>query len=181
MDPRKRYTLTVIKNAAIDLLQEKTFNKITVGEVCSVAGINRSTFYRYFSDVFQLKEELENDCIQQLTGAIPQHDHIDGKELLKNVFQTLKQECYLSGSIIIKLDTGRISSSVIEFYRPIITSQWRTEQPNIHEERLNTMFSVLMGALTAAVSKWIDCGMPDDYENLFRVLQTLGFYGLFGK
>lgn len=181
MDPRKRYTLTVIKNAAIDSLQEKTINKITVGEICSAAGVNRSTFYRYFSDVFQLKEELENDCIQQLTDAIPQHDHIDGRELLEFVLKTIKHECYLSNSIMKKLDTARISSSVIEYYRPKITSQWRAEQPNICEERLNTMFSVLMGALAAAVSKWIDCGMPDDYENLFRVLQTLGFYGLFGK
>jgi len=42
-DARTRYTKMMIKNSFIQLVQEKPFAKITLKEVCSLAGINHST------------------------------------------------------------------------------------------------------------------------------------------
>lgn len=50
LDARVRYTKLVIKDAFISLLKEKPLNKVTVKEICALAGINRATFYRYYCD-----------------------------------------------------------------------------------------------------------------------------------
>ena len=49
-DARVRYTLKMLKDSLLRLLEEKPINKITVKEVCERAELNRATFYLHFSD-----------------------------------------------------------------------------------------------------------------------------------
>ena len=46
-DRSVEYTKMVIQNSFTRLLKEKPINKITVKEICELADINRSTFYKY--------------------------------------------------------------------------------------------------------------------------------------
>ena len=39
----------LLENALISLLKQKSLYKISIRELCEVASINRSTFYKYFS------------------------------------------------------------------------------------------------------------------------------------
>lgn len=39
------------------LYEKKPIEKITVREICECSGYNRATFYRYFTDVYQIKDE----------------------------------------------------------------------------------------------------------------------------
>jgi len=54
-----KYFNTAIKMnvALIDLLKKKSFEYITVSELCSVAGVNRSTFYLHYETIGDLLEE----------------------------------------------------------------------------------------------------------------------------
>ena len=61
-DARVRYTKMMIQNSFIQLVREKPFSKIKLKEVCELAGINHSTFYRYYKDIFDWKEQLEAAC-----------------------------------------------------------------------------------------------------------------------
>jgi len=45
------------------LYSKKKIEKITVKEVCTLSGYNRSTFYVYFKDVYEILEEIENQTI----------------------------------------------------------------------------------------------------------------------
>lgn len=47
----------------IELRKEKPTEKITVVELCKAAGVNRSTFYRSYYDIFDLEEKIEDYCI----------------------------------------------------------------------------------------------------------------------
>lgn len=60
---RVRLSKTLLKNALIALLQEKEIHKITVYEICSLAQINRTTFYKYYGSQYDLLNEIENDLL----------------------------------------------------------------------------------------------------------------------
>lgn len=66
LDARIRYTKMVIRDAFIGLLKKKPLNRITVKEIYDIADINRATFYKYYSDPFDLLEKIEQELLHQL-------------------------------------------------------------------------------------------------------------------
>lgn len=53
----------LIREAFIDLLQEKNFDKITVTDIITRADINRGTFYAHYQDKKEIIEQIENEII----------------------------------------------------------------------------------------------------------------------
>ena len=53
-DRRSAYSKKVIRESLLALMKEKPLNKITVREICEKADVNRSTFYSYHADIYDL-------------------------------------------------------------------------------------------------------------------------------
>ena len=64
-------TLNDFKTMMFTLLSEKSFEEITVGELCKRANYPRATFYNYFEDKF----DLLNYCWLWLTKEIHLEDY----------------------------------------------------------------------------------------------------------
>ena len=69
MDRRTKFTQKVIKDTFLDLLETKDIKKITVSEICEKADINRATFYRYYLDVYDLLDKIQEEFVNELKMA----------------------------------------------------------------------------------------------------------------
>lgn len=70
IDRRIQKTRETIKNAFIELLNEKGFWNISVNEVAERADINRGTFYLHYQDKFDLFEKYVDELLSELTSQI---------------------------------------------------------------------------------------------------------------
>ena len=61
-----RLRKTLLKDALIQLLQEKPIGKITIFELCGRAQINRTTFYKYYGSQYDLLDDIERDLFTEL-------------------------------------------------------------------------------------------------------------------
>ena len=68
-DQRVRLTKSMIKSAFLDLLSKKNVRHITVRELCEKAQINRATFYAHYMDIYDLKQQLENELLSSFSEA----------------------------------------------------------------------------------------------------------------
>lgn len=59
-------TQCILQKALIELNQHKEICHISVKELCDQAHVARSTFYFYYDNVMQLKEQVEDNLICQL-------------------------------------------------------------------------------------------------------------------
>jgi len=50
----------------MELLQNKAFESITVGDIAKTANINRGTFYLHFTDKFDLLDQIEQQLFEDL-------------------------------------------------------------------------------------------------------------------
>lgn len=55
---RRRESREKIEKACIALLQTKDIGQITVSEICKATGLNRSTFYAQYEDIYALADTL---------------------------------------------------------------------------------------------------------------------------
>src|SRR5574344_322386 len=61
-------------DALIELLSVKDFVDINVKELCLTAHINRTTFYAYYDNTFQLLEDTKKDNIEQFLASFKDKD-----------------------------------------------------------------------------------------------------------
>jgi AcrR family transcriptional regulator len=80
-------TKETIKSAFFKIYKEKNISRITVNDIVTAAGYNRSTFYRYFTDVYDVLEQIEKEILDQFDMRFDQITRcarqMDMKEIIK--------------------------------------------------------------------------------------------------
>ena len=49
-----------------ELYSQKPIEKISIQEIANKSGYNRSTFYQYFTDIYELLDSVENDLLNDI-------------------------------------------------------------------------------------------------------------------
>ncbi|MDR0899844.1 MAG: TetR/AcrR family transcriptional regulator [Lactobacillaceae bacterium] len=79
-EEQNQLTTTNIKNAFIQLIDQKGFNAITVADVTRTAGVSRGTFYVHYLDKFDLLLKIEDEIYFNIEKII--NDNLEETLLL---------------------------------------------------------------------------------------------------
>ena len=114
---RRKESQDKIERAFIELLQNRELKEITVSDLIKSTGLNRSTFYANYLDIYDLadktREKLENefsnlfvdyDYFNERTGALKMFRHIKENQIFYNSYFKL---CYDDKFLISKYDAKR--------------------------------------------------------------------------
>ena len=132
---RRKASQDKIETAFIELLQTQDMKDITISDIIKAAGLNRSTFYANYIDLYDLadktRKRLENeftclfadyDYLHEHSGALRMFTHIKENQLF---YKTYFKLCLDDRHLITLYDTKRaekehIDSNIryhIEFFR----------------------------------------------------------------
>ena len=88
---KTRYTRMVLQDSLFELMREKPITKITIKELCEKADINRTTFYAYYTDQYDLLRKIEDETLswvkEALSNLISQTDKYETMKILEGIFQ----------------------------------------------------------------------------------------------
>ena len=93
IDRRILMTKQLLRNALIDLLNEKDIYRISIRELCDRANVNRSTFYKYYGSQFDLMSEMENEAFIAISSKI---DTSDVQKCVTSILVYLEQNIEFS-------------------------------------------------------------------------------------
>lgn len=131
---RSRLTVRLIREALLRLLEQQDFERITVSAICEEAEINRSTFYRYFDNQFQLLDAIERELIEELEAHGTEASYLDSSdEARRLVYET-------------QIDFFRCIEARMDLYRVLVTRV----HPNIFEKSHAMRAEAMMRALEPA-------------------------------
>ena len=68
---RTKLTKRKIGNAYLELRRRFPIDRIRITELCRLANSNRTTFYHYFEDVYDLNEAVENRILEECFEGFP--------------------------------------------------------------------------------------------------------------
>ena len=91
MDHRAERMKSLIIQTFFDCLEKEDFSQITVGQIAKQALINRSTFYRYFSDKYKLRDEIVDEIVRDFA------EHMEVDFLHMNVQDEVHTRSLLDG------------------------------------------------------------------------------------
>lgn len=70
VDRRVRRTKKLLMHSLTKLMLEKKMNKITVTELTELADVNRSTFYLYYKDIYDMIDQIETEMFEEFNRQL---------------------------------------------------------------------------------------------------------------
>ena len=175
MDRRQRKTRESIFKAFIELLSEKDFARITVGEIIRRADVGRATFYAHFETKDFLLQELCEELFCHIFDAEndehPEHRHIFDCNAPDSVFLHLFQHLQKNDNNILELLSCPNNDVFIRSFKTnlqeLITSQLPLFEAR-RNDKLPDSFWIdhIASVFVATVGWWLNNGMKESPETI---------------
>jgi len=163
VDPRIQRTRQVLGDALVELIQEQSFDAITVQQVLDRAGVSRSTFYQHYRDKEDLFISDVDEFFQWMATQLVQQREESGRvapirEFFAHVAEVPEFRSALarSGKLHEVMELGEL-----HFARAI--EERLAQLPcgrGIPQVRRSATANALAGALFGLLLWWIRRGMP---------------------
>lgn len=161
-----QFTKAAIINTFIDLLNKYPLNKITVKDIVDSCGINRSTFYYYFQDIYTLLVEMfdsetskvlmDNDELISWNDAFLHSMAFarQNKKAIYHIYNSLNRK-YLDKYLY----------SVIEHYLNLYLHAV-TKDYNVKEDDIALVTEVYKFSLVGMIYSWLEHGMDKEFDEI---------------
>ena len=165
MDRRTLYTVGVIKDALLELLEHSPFDKITVAALCRQAEITRATFYLHFQSLDEVLGDVLDDALMVAESAAHQMSTEERMEALERLTRTGTADDLRKNEHLLS-PCQRVADN--PKYRAIF------QDPTLSGYVIQRIYMMERGAFTEYMSKRTGLAKADA-DRLFMML----VYGLF--
>ncbi len=173
-DPRVRYTQMIIKKAFWELLKQKPVNKITVREICDRAEINRSTFYKHYSDCYDLLDKLKEEALTRLDGLMADMEGTGTMPVLLTILETMKNNANTFKLISPKEYGVEFARKAVQrcyqYLDPHLTISSKREWDEGQKERA---CAFLVGGISGVIEQWMRHGCKETPERIAAAIMDL--------
>jgi len=133
MDYRIEKTKRSIYNAFIELRARKPLEKITVKELCEKAQINKSTFYVYYHDVYDLSDKIENEVLSEVVKNLDNTEEIltDPAGFAEKLFLGYSSQNSLINTIFTGTRAGQLPLKIEAVLKETLYSHYPQYKDNV--------------------------------------------------
>ena len=180
VDPRVKRTRHMLHDALERLLESKSIEKISVGDIAGEATLNRATFYGHYRDKFALLEGLVASRFQNLLDKRGVVFHGGCSTALRRIILATCE--YLAGLPGVDCPNRRqmeknFESAIIAVVRRIILSGMQNHpSPNAMSREL--VAATMSGAIYGGAREWIQTSnrvpVEEVVESIFLLVTPIG-------
>lgn len=88
---RVRRTQKLLREGLIELIEERGFDSLTVGEIAERAMVSRAAFYRYYQDKYDLVEQIFAEAMQALFKVLSVPNTIHSPQTWEKFFEHIAE------------------------------------------------------------------------------------------
>lgn len=155
---RRKTSIEKIKKAFIKLLQNNDISKITVSDICQLTGLNRSTFYANFQDIYDLADKTRMSLEREFSIAFSDYRNQDWNTGAVKMFTHIKEN-QIFYKTYFKLCYGNTKISDI----------YKDKMPSDKTDFYATEF--FRNGLNAIIKLWLDDGCIEEPEEMAKILK----------
>ncbi|WKY44580.1 TetR/AcrR family transcriptional regulator [Eubacteriaceae bacterium ES2] len=182
LSPTATTTKENIIAAFWSLYCHKRIEKITVKEICLISGYNRSTFYVYFRDVYEVLEEIEAITVEAqdfkmiILEQIVKADVQVGQALLASVLTLFEKNSKYLPVLLGENGDPLFRKKLLEKLAPVVLSMYEDLKPE-EELKVKYLMEYQSAAMLSTIANWYanDKDLPaDQFIELLLSVTTNG-------
>ena len=163
---RKKESTQKIKKAFIELIQTKEINKINITDLVKKAGINRSTFYVNYIDIYDLadkiKEEMFNNVLELYKEEAIKQKH--SYNYLKLFYHIKENQIYYKTMLKLNFDFMNYYDNHLE-KSDMIKYYGSTKNMDYH-------IDFFKAGMTAIIKKWLLNNCKESPEDMIEIINS---------
>ena len=161
---RRRNSRRRMESTFVQLLQSRELEAITVTDICKAAGVNRTTFYANYQDIFALAEAIRESLMQDVlelyreesarnydTAFLTLFRHVQENQLFYKTYFKLTREENFSYM-------GFDLQGAVDYYE------------NLHIPHLDYHITFFQSGFNAILKKWLYAGCKESPEEMAAIL-----------
>ncbi|GKX67274.1 TetR/AcrR family transcriptional regulator [Inconstantimicrobium mannanitabidum] len=159
IDRRVRKTKSTLLRCLTELMSKKKINDITVKELTDLADVNRSTFYLYYKDIFDMLEQVESEMLEEFKKVfhIIAKDNNDTKLLY---FYTYIFEYVQNNAEMCKILLGPDGdNSFKEKFKKVILQTKPPFGDSIPQIKMHYLRPYAISGCIGLIQQWIEDGL----------------------
>ncbi len=164
------FTEKAIVESFIKLLNEKPLDKITVKDVIDECGVNRSTFYYYFEDIYDLLSRvLETEAAAIMNEHMSYDSWVDGIIEAMSFAMKNKKAIYHIYKSVNREQLEQYLDDIVDsvMYKAI---KEQAASYKVTEDDVRLIADLYKYTLTGLVFKWLEDGMKAEPMELVKRL-----------
>ncbi len=158
----RKSTDQIIRDAFLELLEEKDINRITVRDIVERCGVNRNTFYYHYQDIPSLIETLTKDRADEVIRRYHSVDSLEtalyaaadfaeaDRRVIMHVYRSASRD-------ILEMHLWRICRYVVDSFLEKLFQGHR-----ISEEDRDIISRFYQGECFGLVMEWLNSNGKDD-------------------
>ncbi len=183
IDRRVIKTKKAIRIAFAKLLSEKNINDITVSDIAELANINRKTFYNYYSGIYKVIDEIENDIVTSFSSVLGE---ISFKDALDNPYTIFEKLTSIINTDMDFYEHFFSMNSNISIVAKIVhllkdkTKSAMIAQTSADEKTVETALTYTLYGMVAVFHNWLNSDRKQSIEEISELISVICFNGLSG-
>lgn len=166
------YAKKLLHQALLILLQKKPLEKITVSELCKKAGVNRTTFYNYYTTPADILREI----VQQFAASLLLAEDSSAVDIIAHILSLMESNLDLSRLLLQALPGTFLSDTILTL--PQIDVLLTNEiSPRKDMKKKEAMRAFVSAGSSRLISEWLlsdtRCSAKEESELILSLCRKL--------
>ena len=166
-----RHTKEKLQKSLIALLEEKQITQISVKELCTLADVNRGTFYCHYTDIYDMLAQMESAFFTAFEGifaACPGTSY--SARLTKNYLLAIFSFTYENRDFCRVLLGPNGDMAFVERMKRFVYDKcctyWRTLNPQLDRRKYDSFNAFVINGCVGILANWLDGDTEESPEEV---------------
>lgn len=161
---RKRESIEKMEKVFLELLQTKELSEISVSDLCKRAGLNRTTFYANYADIYALADSIR-DKLEVSLSDLYQEERATGynsHDYLKLFRHIQENQIFYRTYFKLGYDNN---------YK-IVTYDTELAKKHFQNRYIDYHMEFFKSGLTRIIKMWLEKGCQETPEEMFEIVKS---------
>ena len=160
---KRKASVEKIEKTFVQLIQKKNIEEISVSTICELSGLNRSTFYSNYIDIYDLAEKVKKQMEEQFAEFQLSNNAKQDYDGYLNMFRYIKEN-QIFFKTYFKLESITMSLPT-EYHVELAEKYYDNKFIDYHIE-------FFRAGLNAVIKKWLNGGCKETPEEINDIITS---------